>query len=111
MLHSVRQVTPATEASANRDKYVEYFNGPGKVPFQNKMMGNRVLRLYLGCAVAHISLFHLKLKTKTPWPLIRKRSIQTERPPLVGEVSANFCGYRVSRGQRNGSSRSLIRFS
>jgi hypothetical protein len=22
------------------------------------------------------------------------------RPPLVGEVSANLCGYRVPRGQR-----------
>jgi hypothetical protein len=27
----------------------------------------------------------------------------TERPPLVGEVSANFCGERVPRGQRNRS--------
>jgi hypothetical protein len=44
-------------------------------------------------------------KTKTPWPLVRKRTIPTERPPLVGEVSANFCGYRVSRGQRDGSPR------
>jgi hypothetical protein len=26
----------------------------------------------------------------TPWPLVRKRTIPTERPPLVGEVSANF---------------------
>jgi hypothetical protein len=25
----------------------------------------------------------------------------TERPALVGEVSANFSGLRVSRGQRN----------
>jgi hypothetical protein len=24
--------------------------------------------------------------------LARKRTIPTERPPLVGEVSANFCG-------------------
>ena len=38
-------MTPATEASVNRDKYVEYFNGPGKVPFQNRMVGNRVLTL------------------------------------------------------------------
>jgi hypothetical protein len=29
---------------------------------------------------------------KTPWPLVRKRTILTDRPPLVGEVSANFCG-------------------
>jgi hypothetical protein len=28
---------------------------------------------------------------KTPWP-------ETERPPLFDEVSANFCGYRVSWG-------------
>jgi hypothetical protein len=26
--------------------------------------------------------------------LVRERSIPTERPPLVSEVSANFCGYR-----------------
>jgi hypothetical protein len=24
--------------------------------------------------------------------LVRKRTIPTERPPLVGEVSTNFCG-------------------
>jgi hypothetical protein len=28
--------------------------------------------------------------TYTPWPLFRKRTIPIERPPLVGEVSANF---------------------
>jgi hypothetical protein len=26
--------------------------------------------------------------------LVRERTIPTERPPLVGEVSANFCGER-----------------
>jgi hypothetical protein len=36
MLRRVRQMTPATEASVHRDKYVEYFNGPGKVPFQKQ---------------------------------------------------------------------------
>jgi hypothetical protein len=40
--------------------------------------------------------------------LVRKRAILTERSPLVGEVSANFSGYRVSRSQRNGSRRPLI---
>jgi hypothetical protein len=40
--------------------------------------------------------------------LVRKRTIPTERPPYVGEVSANFCGQRVLRGQRNGSPRPLI---
>jgi hypothetical protein len=36
--------------------------------------------------------------------LVRERTIPTERPPLVGEVSAKFCGYRgVSHGQCGGS--------
>jgi hypothetical protein len=29
---------------------------------------------------------------KTPWPLAIERIIPTQRPPLVGEDSANFCG-------------------
>jgi hypothetical protein len=29
------------------------------------------------------SFFHIK---QTPWPLVRKRTIPTERPPLVGEM-------------------------
>jgi hypothetical protein len=32
----------------------------------------------------------VKTKLKTPWPLVRKRTIPTERPPHVGEISANF---------------------
>jgi hypothetical protein len=31
------------------------------------------------------------------------QTIPTERPPLVGEVSANFIGYKASRGQCNES--------
>jgi hypothetical protein len=34
--------------------------------------------------------------------LVRKRTTPTERSPLTGEVSVNFCGYRVSRGQCKG---------
>jgi hypothetical protein len=39
------------------------------------------------------SLVHHVIVTdpKTPWLLVRTRTIPTERPPLVGEVSANFC--------------------
>jgi len=29
-------------------------------------------------------------KAYTPWLLVRERTIPTERPPPVGEVSANF---------------------
>jgi hypothetical protein len=36
---------------------------------------------------------------------VSERTIPTERPPLVGEVIANLCGYRVPRGQRDGSLR------
>jgi hypothetical protein len=33
---------------------------------------------------------HNKQK-QTPWLLVRKRTIPTEQPPLVGEVNANLC--------------------
>jgi hypothetical protein len=42
---------------------------------------------------------------------VRERPIATERPPLVGEVTANFCGKRVPRGQRDGSLRPYSRFT
>jgi hypothetical protein len=62
---------------------------------------------------------------RLPWPaldyivrkkrnfgaLVRQRTTSTERPPLVGEVSANFSGERLSDGQRNESPRPLFRFS
>jgi hypothetical protein len=40
--------------------------------------------------------------------LVRERTIPTERPPLVGEVSANFYGQSVLRGQHNEFPRPLI---
>jgi hypothetical protein len=43
--------------------------------------------------------------------LVRERTMPTERPPLVGEVSVKFCGYRVPRGQRDGSLRPYYRLS
>jgi hypothetical protein len=42
---------------------------------------------------------------------VRERTIPIERPPLVGEVIANFCGWRVPRGQCDGSLRPHFRFS
>jgi hypothetical protein len=42
---------------------------------------------------------------------VRERTIPTERSPLVGEVSANFCGQKVPRGQRDGSLLSYSRLS
>jgi hypothetical protein len=43
--------------------------------------------------------------------LVRERTIPTKLPPLAGEVSVNFCGWRVSHGQRDGSLRPYSRFS
>jgi hypothetical protein len=51
------------------------------------------------------------VQKKNSVTLARKRTIPTERPPLVREVSANFCGQRLSRGQRNGSLRPYSLFS
>jgi hypothetical protein len=36
------------------------------------------------------------MKKKNSVALVRKRTILTVRPPLVGEVSANFCGEGVA---------------
>jgi hypothetical protein len=39
-----------------------------------------------------------------PWPLVRKRSKPTERPPLVNEILVpTFVDRGVSPGQRGGS--------
>jgi hypothetical protein len=48
---------------------------------------------------------------KTIVASVRERTIPTERPLLVGEVSANFCGYRVPRGHRGGSLRPYFQVS
>jgi hypothetical protein len=45
--------------------------------------------------------YHCKALFETP----------TERPQLVGEVGANFCGQRVSRGQHDWSPLPYSRFS
>jgi hypothetical protein len=49
------------------------------------------------------------VKKENSVALVRERTISTERPPLVGEVSAKFCGKKVSRGQRSGSPRPYSR--
>jgi hypothetical protein len=43
-----------------------------------------------------------KKKKNNSGALVREQTILAERPPLVGEVSANFCGYRVPCCQRDG---------
>jgi len=43
-------------------------------------------------ALAHCGLLRQKQNKKNSVALVRERTIPTERPPPVGEVSANFCG-------------------
>jgi hypothetical protein len=42
---------------------------------------------------------------------VSERTIPTERPPLVGDVSAKFCGKRMTGGQCSGSLRLYSRIS
>jgi hypothetical protein len=68
----------------------------------------------LCCAVvtrkwASLRLVSIKKLNSMVW--VRERTIPTERPPLVGEVIADFCGQRVTRGQHDGSLRTYSRFS
>jgi hypothetical protein len=44
-----------------------------------------------------------KKKPTTTVAWVRVRTISTDRPLLVGEVSANFCGQGVPHGQCDGS--------
>jgi hypothetical protein len=55
-----------------------------------------------------VKLLKLKLNSMA-W--VRERTIPTERPPLVSDVSANFWGWRVTRGQCDGSLWQYSRFS
>ena len=53
-------------------------------------------------------LIHFYVIKKNSVALFRERTIPTERPPPVGEVSANFADRGVSLGQLNGSPRPLV---
>jgi hypothetical protein len=56
----------------------------------------------LPCAYKPFGQWQVDIKLNSvAW--VRERTIPTERPPLVGQVNANFCGKRVSRGQLDGS--------
>jgi hypothetical protein len=54
---------------------------------------------------------HVLLTMRTSMVWVRERTIPTERQQLAREVSANFSGNRVLRGQRKWSSRQYSRFS
>jgi hypothetical protein len=61
----------------------------------------------VGCSALHLHppkvTIRLDAMNKTPWPLVRKRTIPTERPTLVGKIVPNFADRGVSHGRRCGS--------
>jgi hypothetical protein len=66
--------------------------------------------LYTSINTHYKSEEHKKSKTNSK-VLVREQTITTEQTPLVGEVSANFWGWRVQRGLHDGSLRPYSRFS
>jgi hypothetical protein len=47
----------------------------------------RVTRICAGETMLAVTINRITNKTKqTPWPLVRERTIPTERPPLVDEI-------------------------
>jgi hypothetical protein len=53
-------------------------------------MSNYMLRYDDVGGSGHIDTVTFSLKNSVV--IVRKRTMPTERPPLVGKVSANFCG-------------------
>jgi hypothetical protein len=58
-----------------------------------------------------MACYRNKNKTTNSVAWVCERTIPTERPPLLGEVSANFLCIRVPLGQRDGSLRPYSRLS
>jgi hypothetical protein len=65
--------------------------------FTKLLVVTYLLKLESSCGVA------MQPGRRNSVDLVRERTIPAEQPPLVGEVSADFCGSRALRGQHNGS--------
>jgi hypothetical protein len=50
-------------------------------------------------------------KKQTPWPLVRKRTIPTERPPLVGEIQCQILWMEGCRLVSSGGSLTAVNLS
>jgi hypothetical protein len=61
--------------------------------------------------IHYVTFLGTKTKKLNSVTLVREPAIPTERQPLVGEVSANFCEHRVWRSQHDGSLGLYYRFS
>jgi hypothetical protein len=85
-------------------------NGPSVVlpPFCSKKFIWITVIIWMGRSIITNYVLLSNLHSRA-W--VREWTKSTERPPLVGEVSANFCGLRVPRGQRDRSLRPYFPFS
>jgi hypothetical protein len=86
---------------------VELFHKLHREQVDLAVMLNTSIRERIGSYLDQDTGYTQKQK-KNSGALVLQQTIPSERPPLVGEVSANFSGQRVSRGQRNESPRPLI---
>jgi hypothetical protein len=69
------------------DYSVRLFRKPSLFRLQLILMSDFIL---VGCILLHY--LYILYKHKLHGLRVRERTIPTERPPLVGEVIANFCG-------------------
>jgi hypothetical protein len=70
------------------------------------MVSGETASLRSACLV--LPLLHISPATRNSVASVRERTIPTERPPLVGDVSANFCEKMLPRDQRDGSPTAVI---
>jgi hypothetical protein len=62
-----------------------------KAKTEHQITGNRIVRRRQTLVKA---MYYVPEEKKTPWPESASELLPTERPPLIVEVIANFCGWR-----------------
>ena len=67
------------------------FRWPRNLPSLSPPPKIHLLAVYWGTTLGRCNRSYVELKLNSV-ALVRERTIPTERPPPVGEVSANFCG-------------------
>jgi hypothetical protein len=63
----------------------------------------------MGCQIWYKLAQTVRIYKQIPWLLVGKRTIQIERPLLVGKILVpTFADREVSRGERGGSPQPLL---
>ena len=76
-------------------KFLAKGSAPSKNAWERSSMVAHVKRIFhktIEPKFHKIEIYQIKRSIKISVALVRERTIPTERPPPVGEVSANFCG-------------------